>query len=105
MTAAEPSPGPTRGTSRRLLLAGALVIVVGLVALSGFFILRSDPPPEGVEAIYDGSELTVELPDGASITVPASAALPDSVVRAARIDPASLPELPPYASIPRYQIR
>ena len=100
MTTGEPSPGPRRRTSRRLLLAGALVIVVVLVALSGYLILRSDPLTDGAEAIYDGSELTVELPDGASITVPAGAALPDSVVRAARIDPASLPELPPYASIP-----
>ena len=100
MTAAGPSTGPRRHTSRWLLVAGALVIVAGLGAVSSFLILRSDPPAEGIQAIYDGSELTVELPDGASITVPPGAALPGSVVRAARVDPASLPELPPYASIP-----
>ena len=98
MTVGEPSPGPRRRTSRRLLLAVALLIVAALGAVSAFLILRSDPSPEGVEAIYDGSELTVELPDGASITIPAGAARPGSRVRVTVGEPDSLPDLPAYAT-------
>ena len=98
MTAAEPGPGPTRGTSRRLLIAGALVIVAALVAVSAFLILRSDPSSGGVEATYDGSELTLTLDDGASITIPAGAARPGSRVRVTVGEPDSLPDLPAYAT-------
>ena len=96
MTTREPSSGPRRGISGRLLLAGALVVGAALVAASGFLILQSDRSTDGVEAIYDGSELTLELGDGTSITIPAGAAQPGSRVRITPADPESLPPPPAY---------
>ena len=96
MTTTEPSSGPRRGISRRLLLAAALVILAALVAVSGFLVLRGDSSTDGVEATYDGSELTLELDDGTSITVPAGAAQAGSSVRITPVDPDSLPVPPAY---------
>ena len=78
------------------MLPGALFAITAAVAVAAFLLLRGDPPAT-VEATYDGSELTLELPDGASITVPAGAARPGSRVRARVATPSEAPDLPPYA--------
>ena len=71
-------------------------MVAGLVAALWFLFLQDDSITEA-EATYDGSELTVELPDGASITVPPGAARPGSRVRARVVRPEEAPDLPAYA--------
>ena len=85
------------GASRRFLLVGGVLVIAGLVAALWFVFLRDDSITEA-EATYDGSELTVEIDDGTSITVPAGAATPGSLVRVAVLDPESLPEIPDYAA-------
>ena len=79
----------------RVVLGAALAVAV-LVALLVLVFLRTDPPQE-VSAVYDGSELTLELDGGPSITVPPGAAEPGAVVRIAVAVPESLPEPPGYA--------
>ena len=84
------------GASRRFLLVGSVLVVAGLLAALWFLFLQDDSITEA-EATYDGSELTVELPDGASITVPPGAARPGSRVRARVVRPEEAPDLPAYA--------
>ena len=79
------------------MLVGALLVVAGLVAALWLVFLRDDSITEA-EATYDGSELTVEIDDGTSITVPAGAATPGALVRVAVLNPESLPEFPDYAA-------
>ena len=80
--------------SRLIVLVGA---VAAIAVVLGFLILQEDPT-SGIQATFDGSELTVELDDGASITVPARAAEPGSLVRVTAVEPESLPALPEYVS-------
>ena len=83
---------------RRLVVPGALVALTAAVGVAAFLLLIRDDPSAVAEATYDGSELTLELPDGASITVPVGAAQPGSQVSIVAVDPGSLPPPPAYVT-------
>ena len=87
---------PETGSPRRRAFVGAALAVGAVVALVAVLFLRAGPPDE-VTATYDGSELTLALENGPSITVPAGAAQPGSLVRIAVVDSESLPGAPGYA--------
>ena len=89
-------PGWTAGRRRWALVAAAL-LSMALAAIAGFLLLRGGAPLS-IEASYNGSELTLELSDGASITLPVGAAALGARVRISTIDPADLPDLPEFAT-------
>ena len=89
-------PGWTAGRRPWALVAAAL-LSMALAAIAGFLLLRGGAPLS-IEASYNGSELTLELSDGASITLPVGAAALGARVRISTIDPADLPDLPEFAT-------
>ena len=90
---------PPRWTAgrRRLALVAAALVSVAVVAVAGFLLVRGGATL-GVDAVYEGSELTVVLGDGASITIPVGAAALGSRVRISALDPSELPDLPEFAT-------